>query len=237
VLLLETDMYSGTLSFLLGLKEASSIADALEQCESLTDSSWKRLVSNVHGIDVLAAPQRRRPVQATPWNCQRLLTFATARYDIVVVDLPEIVFEPFSPVFGRATQAYVVCNPDTISLAMTDRRLKDLEDAGVSPAITDIVVNRFPDGEMKLREMENALSRPLSVELPSAVVRGRSTLRGGLADAHSPLARACQTFAKAIAGEHRTATVQPAGLGFRGFARLLKQSMAVTASAKSGSTQ
>jgi Flp pilus assembly CpaE family ATPase len=175
VLLLETDMYSGTLSFLLGLKEASSIADALEQCESLTDSSWKRLVSNVHGIDVLAAPQRRRPVQATPWNCQRLLTFATARYDIVVVDLPEIVFEPFSPVFGRATQAYVVCNPDTISLAMTDRRLKDLEDAGVSPAITDIVVNRFPDGEMKLREMENALSRPLPVELPSAVIKGRST--------------------------------------------------------------
>ncbi len=236
VLLLETDLYSGPLSFLLEWKDAASIADALEQCDTLTDSTWQRLVSHVHGIDVLPAPQKRRTLDATPWICQRLLTFAAARYDIIAVDLPEIVFEPFSPVFSRATQAYVVCNPDKVSLAMVVRRLKDLEEAGVNLAVTDVVVNRFPDGDMKLREMENALSRPLPVELPSAVVRGRSTLRGGLADASSPLARACRTFAKTIAGEERTAALQPARPGLRGFARLLKQSLAVTASAKSGSS-
>jgi len=237
VLLLETDMYSGALSYLLKLKDAPSIVDALEQCETLTDSSWKQLVSNAQGIDVLPAPQRRRPLQVTPWSCQRLLTFAAAHYDIVIVDLPEIVFEPFSPVFRKATQAYVVCNPDSVSLAMAERRLRDLEESGVSPEITDVVVNRFPDGEMKLREMENALGRPLPVELPSAVSKGRSTLRGGFADLSSPLASACEAFAKTIAGEERTAALQPAGSGLRGFARLLKQSLAVTAPAKSGNSQ
>jgi MinD-like ATPase involved in chromosome partitioning or flagellar assembly len=237
VLLLEADLYSGPLALLLDLKDVSSIADALEQCEALSDSSWKRFVSTVRGVDVLPAPQKRRPVQATPWSCQRLLSFAAARYDIIIVDLPEIVFEPFSPVFSRATQAYVVCNPDTVSLAMAQRRLKDLEEAKVNPAVTDVIVNRFPDGPMKLRDIEKALSRPLSVELPSAVVKGQSTLRAGLADARSPLARACEAFAKAVAGEERTAALEPAGSGLRGFARLLKQSLAATAPAKSESAQ
>jgi Flp pilus assembly CpaE family ATPase len=236
VLLIEADLYSGPLSLLLEREEdAPSIVDALEQCESLNESTWKKLVGNAHGVDVLPAPRKRRALSASPWNCQRLLSFAAARYDIVVADLPEILFEPFGPVLSRATQVYVVCNPNPVSIAMAQRRFKDLEEEGVNPVIVDLVVNRFPEGDLKLREMENSLNRPLSIEMPAEILKGgRTALRGGLAAWPSPLAKQYQIFAKTIAGEERTGSLQPKASGLRGFARLIKQSLAVTASAKSG---
>jgi pilus assembly protein CpaE len=237
VLLIEADLHSGPLSLLLERGEdAPSIADALDQCESLTESTWKQFVGNAHGVDLLLAPRKRRPLSASPWSCQRLLSFAAKRYDIVVADLPEILFEPFGPVLSRATQVYVVCNPNPLSIAMAQRRLTDLEQEGVNPAIVDLIVNRFPEGELKLREMENSLNRPLSIEMPAEVLRGgRTALHGGLAAWPSPLAKQYQFLAKTIAGEERTGAVQTKPTGLRGFARLLKQSLAVTASAKSGS--
>jgi cellulose biosynthesis protein BcsQ len=233
---MEADLHSGPLSLLLEREEdAPSVVDALEQCENLDDSTWKKLVGTAHGVDLLLAPRKRRPLSASPWSCQRLLSFAAERYDIVVADLPEILFEPFGPVLRRATQVYVVCNPNPVSIAMAQRRFRDLEEEGVNPVIVDLVVNRFPEGDLKLREMENSLNRPLPIEMPAAIFKGgRTALRGGLAAWPSPLAKQYQAFAKTIAGEERTGAVQPKPTGLRGFARLLKQSLAVTASAKSG---
>jgi Flp pilus assembly CpaE family ATPase len=90
-LLLDGDMNSGVVSTLLGLDPIHTVVDALESSHELNDSMWRYRTGKAHGFDVLPMPKNRRVGMFPQWNYQRVLNFVRERYDLVLVDLPDVL--------------------------------------------------------------------------------------------------------------------------------------------------
>jgi pilus assembly protein CpaE len=147
VLLLECDLHAGPISMLFNVHPTHSIVDALENSDRLTDASWKQLVSNLDGIDVLSSlgPQGVRRV--TPWAYQRLMSFARSRYDVIISDLPEVVNDATEAVVRLSKSVFVVTAPSLPSLYLAVRRQRDLESRGVGLAKVKYILNRKLAGQ------------------------------------------------------------------------------------------
>ncbi len=89
VLMIESDLNSGVLAVLLKATFKVSVLDALEKAQELDYSKWTNSVVKKQGIDLLLAG-RSKPFPT--WiNYLHLLEFVKSRYDLIVVDLPEVV--------------------------------------------------------------------------------------------------------------------------------------------------
>jgi len=202
VLLLEADLHSGPLSVLLDLNPQYSIAEALGISQAIDDAKWSTLVSNAHGIDILPTPRDGRIGGFTAWDCQRLLSFVAARYDCVLVDLPDVVSDMTAPLVGRADHVYVVCTPEMASLFMAQRRLLELETLGVAAEKLGVVVNRHTNRDVQIAEIEHYLESPVCLTLPDDAASVReATVNNELLSDRTPLGQQISHFAAQIAGE------------------------------------
>lgn len=217
VLVLETDWHSGYLATLLGLDPPETILDALENSQFLNSGMWSRLVSTIHGFDLLPMPSAKKDTLLSRWEYQRLLTFARLHYNLVIVDLPEVVNEATEAVAVQASQIHVVCTPDKASLFLARRRVDELIFRGAPQGHVRLLLNQFsqPDSqdpkqlkaakalaEQNMAGIEKFLERKVAATLPyDASLRQRSVTASPLIDRASGLGRAVCSFARGLAGE------------------------------------
>jgi MinD-like ATPase involved in chromosome partitioning or flagellar assembly len=147
VLLLECDLHAGPVSMLFKIRPDYSIMEALEDSHRLTDESWKRLATRLHGIDLLPSASHLGVRQVSPWAYQRLLAFARSRYDLIICDLPEVVNEATEVVVRAAQAVLVVTTLSVPSLRLAARRCSDLEKRGVGAAKVKYILSRRLDDQ------------------------------------------------------------------------------------------
>ena len=167
VLLIETDLHSGCLSVALQVEPEHSILEALEEADELRERSWERIVTQVHGLNLLLATRGKQGTNVAPWQYQHLLAFAGPRYDTIVADLPEVVNEATETIVRQAAKVHVVGTPEVPSLFLARRRLQDLEQRGVPRERLGLIVNRVEDDGRTIEELEGVVERPIVGELPN----------------------------------------------------------------------
>ena len=96
VLLLEADIASGPVAIMLNIQPEQSVVDALDQSDQLTDETWRRIVTKLNRLDVLAASGAQSATTASQFSYFRLLSFAQQRYDYIIVDFPGVL-SPIRP--------------------------------------------------------------------------------------------------------------------------------------------
>ena len=208
-LLIEADFHSGPLSVLLDVNAQFSIADALAASQSIDDAKWSQIVSSAHGMDVLTTPRDGRMGGYTAWDCQRLMSFVSVRYDSVIVDLPDVITDMTEPVVGRADHVYVVCMPDMASLFMAQRRLLELESLGVPQEKLGVVVNRHTKSDVQVTEIEKYLETRAHLVLPDDEAAMReATLQNALLSDRSPAGQQISQFAAQLAGVEVSAVAE-----------------------------
>jgi pilus assembly protein CpaE len=219
VLVMEADSQSGTLALLVNLEAESehSIMKALEESQSLHDDMWKGLLSRAHGFDLLPMPTTKTDAEISGWEYQRLLTFARPRYDLVLMDLPELAEVAVEAMANQAKAIYVVTAPDKASLLMARRRIDELRSRGAPDRRVSVVLNRCWERNLETQklvkspEIEKILEHPVSAMLPHE----DSLLRRPLSDTslvapHTELAHAFLCFAAALAGKEPPPPPPPA---------------------------
>jgi pilus assembly protein CpaE len=162
VLLIEGDLHSGVVSVLLGKHHHYSVLDALEDADRLDSSEWSKFVLKTHGIDVLLSNRSRKPVLPLWSHYHQLLDFAVSRYDQILVDLPEVVNDATVEIVRRAKWVFVVCTPETPSLALAPQRCQELRNRGIPADKIRIIVNRWHRGESTASEVESLVRYPVS---------------------------------------------------------------------------
>jgi Flp pilus assembly CpaE family ATPase len=220
VLVLEADLHSGTMAFQLNLNHDRSIADALENAPQLGEVLWGGLPVATQGLDVLPAPKTHEVSRYSRWNYQLLLNFATARYDAVVADLPEIVDEASEPILTQAKGVYLVTAPERASLFLARKRISALQARGVWESHIHVVLNRYTGRCAKIEEIEQILERRVTVVLPEDSEARRWVLDAGMANARSVLRKTFCAFARTAAG--MTAATSPLEAGRSGFRALFR---------------
>jgi pilus assembly protein CpaE len=142
VLLVDLDFEAGTAGFYLKLAPAGSARDLLGP-ETPDASEWARVLNDSQGLHVLAAPETPQTSTEGLDHLNRLFTQASARYEWVIVDAPN-VFQPASLMaISQSASACLVTTPDLASLHLTRRAIALLAQLGLAQDRYRIVVNRM----------------------------------------------------------------------------------------------
>ena len=210
VLMIESDLNSGVLAVLLKATFKVSVLDAIEKAQELDYSKWTNSVVKKQGIDLLLAC-RSKPFPT--WiNYLHLLEFVKSRYDLIVVDLPEVVNDATAEIVRRSKFVFTVCTPETASLNLAPRRCHELEARGVPPERVGIIVNRWHPHEITETAIEERLEHGVAAIFPNDYASvHKAAEEGRLVDSQTELGKTFLSFAKKIAGipEPDVPVVQP----------------------------
>lgn len=205
VLAAEADLRSGTITDWLMIKAAQSIGQTLTCADSCVSLIWPRHVANKYGVDWMLT--NREPNLPQPhWSDYRhLLTFASARYDYAVVDLPRLLENDASEIALLASKVFVVTTPEMLSVRLAHQRISELEAFGVPRPRIEVLVNRVQRGDaLGVNQIREALGCEIGGAFPNDYPTvSKSILSGSFVDRGTKLGRAYGTFAAAIAGNSR----------------------------------
>ena len=200
VLVLETDLRSGTLGIALNLTPQYSIAQALQGASDLDAFRFENFVVRKFGVDLLLA----NPFAAThfpQWHEYfLLLDFVKKRYDYILVDLPELVNPATREIVQRSRLVFVVCTPEVPSLRLAGRRLEELRAWQVPDDRLHMILNRENSTDIRPAELEGFFQRPFFAGIPNDYKALRAAMLDGRPiQEKSTLGRAFKSFAEQLA--------------------------------------
>lgn len=201
-LLMEGDIRSGVLSFLLDQNPASTIQDLLDAPAPPDAFAWQRSIVNHLGIDFLFSGRRatrRRPA----WNDYfAILDYARSRYDHILVDLPEVTNDATAEFIRRAKSIYVVTTPEAPFVKLAYVRLRELCAYGATEDRVSLVINRWHKKDTLPNSIEALLKQRVVFRFPNDYAAIQQAFAQATAlSAESPLGRSCVDFARMLNGE------------------------------------
>jgi MinD-like ATPase involved in chromosome partitioning or flagellar assembly len=201
VLVMEGDLHSGLLSAMLQVEPKASIREVLAEAPRLDNLNWPRYITSAGGVDfLLTNTAMKEPVPSWTHYFQTL-RFAAAKYDLIIVDLPEIVNTATAEVVRRARAVYVVSTPEFASLKLSKQRCQELSRWGVESGRIHALLNRGHKSDIGPQEAERLLGCPVAATFPNDYknVR-RATTDASLIDLRSELGAAYLAFARQLTG-------------------------------------
>jgi Flp pilus assembly CpaE family ATPase len=201
VLVMEGDLHSGLLSAMLKVEPKSSIRDVLAEAPRLDNLSWQRYVTSAGGVDfLLTNTSTKEPVPSWTHYFQ-ILRFAVPKYDLVMVDLPEVVNLATAEIVRRARAVYVVSTPEFASLKLSKQRCQELNHWGVDRGRIRALLNRGHKNDIGPKDAERILDCPVAMTFPNDYKAvQRATTDAGFIDQRSALGEAYLAFSRMLTG-------------------------------------
>jgi len=231
VLVCESDLHSGVIAELLGLKANASMQQTLESADSAETLIWPRHVCHKDGVDFLLTRRGNNAYRPRWHDYHHLLSFVSPRYDTVLVDMPDQIDDATAEVVQCAKRVYVTTTPEILSLCLAHERIAELRAMGVDATNIRVIVNREHSTEMQSRQIEEILKCPVELVIPNdyPAVRAAALART-FVDGRTTLGRSYEKFAGLMASGYRplpVAVTKPSLFGFMRPARRYAESLAV----------
>lgn len=212
VLVIDGDLRSSVLSILLDVQPTSAIQNLLASTDDIDQFRLRAAVATVEGIDFLLSSRSLDSVQPGWPHYFQLLNFVRDKYDIILVDLPELVNPATIELVRRSRKVYLVCTTEVPSLRLTQQRGEELHRWGLPPKRYGLLVNRWHNGDPSSPELAKILGIQVLRQLPNDYPAIRKAQNeGAFVAPNSRLGKAFSDFASVLAGD-ATARVQKTSL-------------------------
>lgn len=201
VLVIEGDLHSGLFSAMLGVEPKAPIRTVLAEAPRIDNLTWQRCVTTVGGVDFLLTNTAiKEPVPSWTHYFQ-ILRFAAPKYDLVMVDLPEVVNSATAEIVRRARVVHVVSTPEFASLKLSQQRCQELGYWGVDRRRIQALLNRGHKIDIGSQEAERILDCPVAMTFPNDYkTLRRATTDASPIDKRSDLGQAYLAFSRMLAG-------------------------------------
>jgi pilus assembly protein CpaE len=210
-LLLDLDLQFGDAAIMLGIEPEKTIYDLVTAPGELDSEKLAGYTTrHASGLDVLPAPLRPEDAElVTEAKLARLLEVARESYDVIIVDTSPFFHGPMLATLDRTDELLLLCGLDVPTLKNVRLSLQTLELLSFPSDRIKLVLNRANSKVgMKPKEVEAALERPVTYEVPSdrsvpiAVNRGNPAV---LSDAKADFSRALRAMAKQLVASQAAA--------------------------------
>jgi MinD-like ATPase involved in chromosome partitioning or flagellar assembly len=201
-LVIEGDLRSGSFATILDASPPYTIRHALREAQTLDAMEWERYLVRARGVDYVVTDTNLK-APAPAWSdYYHLLHFALPRYDLTLVDLPELVDTATAEAVRMARAVYVVTTPELPSLALTRQRLRDLQDWGVEDGRVFVIVTRWHKHALAAGDVETILQHPVAATVRNdhRVVQ-RAITQSGKLDTEVDAGADYLAFARSLVGE------------------------------------
>lgn len=203
-LLVDLDVHSGGVAFLLGLKPTYSLLDALLNTHRLDEECWRSIVSRrPEGLDVLPSPVLHGQEEPTPERVRQLLNRLSLYYSSIVLDLGRLNSRSM-PLLESMRQTVVVTSTALSSLYETRRAFATLRAAGCEGDRLVLAVSELPGGE---KLSDSSIEQMLGVSVGLRLEESPAEFKG--LDSHKGLPRTGSHYRNSVARWVRSLTGAP----------------------------
>jgi pilus assembly protein CpaE len=167
VLLMDFDLSSSIVGFMLKLGCQHSIVHAAENSSRLDEKLWPQMVSSLGRLDVLKAGGLNPGYRIEPIQVRRILDYARRNYKIICADLSGNMEDYSLEVLQEATRIFLVVTPEIPSLHLACERLSFLRSMELDSNVGVLVTRAKTLGALPMVEIQRVLGRDLLGAFPN----------------------------------------------------------------------
>lgn len=199
VLLMDLDLTSGILGFMLKLGVGHSVVEAAENAQNLDDSLWSQLVNSIHGLDVLQAGRLNPSYRIEASQIRSLIDFARRHYKVICLDLSGNLERYSVESMMESKKIFLVVTPEIPSLHLAREKLSFLASLELTDRVS-VLLNRSQKRSLITNEqIEGLLGMPIAMNLSNDYQGVHRALQAGRAvESASELGKQFTTLANTI---------------------------------------
>ncbi|MBE0659238.1 MAG: hypothetical protein IH602_16205 [Bryobacteraceae bacterium] len=200
-LVFEGDLRSGVMDIMLGIQHKGGIQHALERAEEMDSFEWENNLARANGAEFLLTGRDGGKALPRWHHYHRLLNFAKPRYQMMLVDLPELVNPATMEIVRRAAATYIVCTPELAPLRLAKLRCEETAAWGAPGDRIHVLLNRSHPGELGAADLEKLIGRKVACVFPNDYRTLREAMsEGSIPSLKTPFGRSILDFAGQLAG-------------------------------------
>jgi len=210
-LLMDLDLNSGLIRFLLKLENEHTILDAATHAADMDEALWPQLVSSVGNLDVLHTAQITLGVRIEAASIRSLVDYSRKNYKAICVDLSGNMEKYANEVMHESKKIFIVCTPEIPSLHLAREKFEFLKANDLGDKVSFLLNRQSQNDLIDQKSIQQILGAPITMAFPndyrgvsSAVAEGK-----GIAT-KSPLGIQLRKFSYHLLDRPIPATVEQA---------------------------
>lgn len=203
--LLDADLSSGMVRFLLKLGNSHSFRDAMDHAEELDETVWPQLISQHKSLDCLHAGDIDPHYVIDLQRLEAVLEFTRRLYESVMIDLPGRLERYEMELMTSSKRVLLVTTPEIASLHMAKAKYNYLKDSNLGDQVT-LIINRHEKSCLTKDEIAKLVGIPAQFTMGNdyAGVQ-KSLVHGGAVETGSLLGRQITQLAGWMLGKEPAA--------------------------------
>jgi pilus assembly protein CpaE len=198
-LLMDMDLTSGILGFMLKLNPTRTIVDAAQNAHNLDESLWPQLVTRKGPMEVLPTGGLNPEFRVDGTQIRYLLDFARRHHSAICVDLSGNLERYSVEIMHEAKRIFMVVTPEIPTLHLAREKLKYLTNIELGDRISVVLNRNHKRAVITPDQVENLLGVPVMTCLLNDYQGVHRSLQAGRAvEQSSELGRQFASFASAI---------------------------------------
>lgn len=199
VLLLDMDLSSGIVGFMLKLSNTHCVVDAAENAHTLDESLWGQIVCQKAGIDIVHSGRLNPDFRIDAEQIRRILDFARRNYRTVCVDVSGNLEKYSIEVMHESKNVFMVVTPEIPSLHLAREKLALLHRLDLSDRVR-VLLNRYHRRSLVTpAQIESLLGVPIAFTFQNDYQGVHAALQDGRAvEPASELGKQFQALADAV---------------------------------------
>lgn len=213
VLLIDSDLRSGILAVMLGITSRRSTEYVLQSIHEMNLLQFTDCLGKTDGVDCLLSSHSldTNPPEWQDYN--QLLLLIRAKYDAVIVDMPELVNPATIELVRRAGSIFVVSTPEIPSMTMVKQRLSELRRLEIPVERTKLLLNRWHKSDPSTKEISSLVGHGVYQTFPNDYSAVRAAILSSRpVSPNSRLGRAYSDFAAQLLPRQQASPSSFAGL-------------------------
>ncbi len=162
VLLVDGDLTSGMVRFMLKLENPASIRDAAQQIMDLDEVFWPQLITEVReGLDVLHAGKAAPSYSLDSEVLLTLMDFWRVAYDVVCFDFSGNLEQFSLDVMHYADRIFLVSTSEVTALHLLMEKVQLLRAADMIDRVQIVQNRKAPNEDLTKRQVEEVIGMPV----------------------------------------------------------------------------
>ena len=166
-LLIDMDLNSGLVRFMMKIDNSYSVLDAAENALRMDDALWPQLVTTRGQLDVLHSGKLNPGVRVEGSQVRHLVEYARKNYKAICVDLSGNMEKYAMEIMQESKRIFLVCTPEIPSLHLAREKYLFLQHMDLGDKVS-ILLNRMTKRPVIApAQIEQLLGLPIAMSLPN----------------------------------------------------------------------
>jgi pilus assembly protein CpaE len=198
-LLVDLDLNSGLVGFMMLLQAQYSIVDAAENALDMDENLWSKIVTKSGKLDVIPVGKLSPGYRIENTQIRHLMDFARRNYRSICVDLSGMMERYSVEVLHEAKRVFLVCTPELPSLHLAREKLNYLRSQDLTGKVSILLNRAQKRHQISMEEMENLFGLPVHMAFPNDYTGVHRALTAGKpVDTSSELGRKYRELAQSM---------------------------------------